>query len=85
VSSDESGVSIESQGQRCCDVPKIARILSGDLNVVGFLGSLRSSTSAVATQGAEIELYGAWLSHSVGWSRGTPWRYAVEDLTGPRR
>jgi hypothetical protein len=60
----------------------VASILSGDLSVACVS---RSLTSAIAIGSTEIELYGGRLSHLGGWSRGTSWRFAIEESTTSKR
>jgi hypothetical protein len=55
VSTDQTGIVVELRSQSSEKV-KVTLIQVSDLNVGDFVVSLRSSTSAIATQGTEIEL-----------------------------
>jgi hypothetical protein len=74
-------VLVEGIGQLLLDIVVVVSVLSGNLCV----SMDRSLTSAIAAYGAEVNDSGSWLSHLVGWSRGTWWRCAMEDLTASRR
>jgi hypothetical protein len=59
--------------------------LCSDLDVSSSARSLRSSTSAIATQGTQIELDRGRLSHVVAWSRGTPRGCVKKEPTASSR